>query len=133
MNSSQLFVIIILVLVILASIIVSAINIANYKRELTEAIKKDKEADIERKAFREFIKTVFNPMTAILNDLNGKIIVLSDTIQFVYHKDNPEYQIELTYNGLLGAYNRKNDIPFLICNYEGHEAIVINVMEVKEN
>lgn len=129
MFDAKVIVSLVVVLVCVIVVIITRINEVKHKKEMKNLNEKIKADDIARQQQRELIKTVFNPLTAIYDYLDGKTIYLGDNTQFIYHKGDPEYLIELTHNGLLGAYNRKDDIPYLICTYQGKEFIVLDVVK----
>ena len=102
------------------------------KKERKELEKRIEEGDRKRNEFREFIKTVFNPIEAVHDYLDGKVIVLSQSEYFTYDKNNPKYKVSLRNNGTMGIYNSKNDIYYLVCEIDGREAIVQTVTTAYE-
>ena len=97
------------------------------KKERIELEKKIEEGDRERHEFRKFIKTVFNPIEAVHDYLHEKTVYLSQTEYFIYDKENPKYKVSLRNDGLMGFYNSKNDIYYLVCEIDDKEVVVQDI------
>jgi hypothetical protein len=123
----------ILLLLLLALLLIFSIWLkVKYRKQRNELETRIEESDRERHEFREFIKTVFNPFIAIEEYLDKKVVILSQTEYFTYSKDNPKYKISLRSNSLLGVYNSKNDIYYLVCEIDNKEIIVQAIAEEYE-
>ena len=114
------------ILIAFAAIIIY--NFIQYKKsmkKLDDLKEKIDQEDRKRNEFREFIKTVFNPIVGLNEYLDGKVIILSVEDYFTYDKNNPKFKVSLRNNSPMGLYNVNNDIYYLACQTGEDEFVVV--------